>query len=256
LQANGGSPVVVILQAGDLNTGSFDRYTDLIPIAKHHSAWVHIDGAFGLWVATSSRYRHLLEGCEMADSWATDGHKWLNVPYDCGYAFVARPQAHRDAMSHRAPYLVYDLTARDQIDWNPEWSRRGRGFATYAAIRQMGREGIADLVDRCCHHAQALVESLRKLPGVEILWEPVINQGLVRFRDPSLNADEDANDRYTDRMIQRLVAHGGAFFMGTEWRGRRAMRISVLNWQTQERDVAKAAEAVKACAFAEREEIE
>ena len=137
LQREGGN-VILILQAGDLNTGSFDRYSELIPIARRHGAWVHIDGAFGLWAAASPKYRHLLEGFEMADSWATDGHKWLHVPYDCSYAFVARPEAHRAAMSHRAPYLVHDAEARDQIDWNPEWSRRARGFATDAASREMG----------------------------------------------------------------------------------------------------------------------
>ena len=127
---------IVLLQAGDLNTGSFDDYRAVIPIAKRHGAWVHADGAFGLWAGASPRYRHLLNGIEEADSWATDGHKWLNVPYDSGYAFVARPQAHGASMSHRAPYLVHDQDARDQMDWNPEWSRRARGFATYAAIRR------------------------------------------------------------------------------------------------------------------------
>jgi glutamate/tyrosine decarboxylase-like PLP-dependent enzyme len=173
------------------------------------------------------------------------GHKWLNVPYDCGYAFVANPQAHRDAMSHRAPYLVHDADARDQIDWNPEWSRRGRGFATYAALRELGSGGVEDLVDRRCGHAQALVAGLAKLPGVELLWQPVINQGLVRFLDPGPEADDRAHDRYTDLMIGRLVSSGEAFFAGTNWRGRRAMRVSVLNWRTQDSDVKRAVKAVR-----------
>jgi glutamate/tyrosine decarboxylase-like PLP-dependent enzyme len=245
LEAWNESPVIVILQAGDLNTGSFDRYRELIPIAKRHGAWVHIDGAFGLWAAASSEHRHLLEGFEQADSWATDGHKWLNVPYDCGYAFVADANAHRAAMSHRAPYLVHDEDARDQIDWNPEWSRRGRGFSTYAALRQMGQQGIEDLVNRCCRHARQLVEGIGELEGVEVLWKPRINQGLVRFLDPEYPADEGANDRHTESIVERLLASGEAFFMAATWRGKRAMRVSVLNWQTNDADVATAVNAIR-----------
>ena len=241
------APVIVILQAGDLNTGSFDPYAELIPLARHHGAWTHIDGAFGLWAAASERYRHLLDGHAAADSWATDGHKWLNVPYDCGYAFVARPEAHRAAMSHRAPYLVHDNDARDEMDWNPEWSRRARGFPSYAALRQLGRGGVAQLVDRCCRHARTLVEGLGKLPGVEVLWSPVINQGLVRFRDASPGATEEDHDRATDRMVEKINAHGGAFFMGTTWRGHRAMRVSVMNWQTEQRHLETAIQAVSDC---------
>ena len=238
---------IVVLQAGDLNTGSFDRFEELIPIAKQHGAWVHIDGAFGLWAAASPKYSHLLKGFGGADSWATDGHKWLNVPYDCGYAFVARPAAHFAAMSHRASYLVHDEEARDQIDWNPEWSRRGRGLATYAAIRQLGKAGVADLIERCCKHAQTIVDGLAQLNGVQVLWRPTLNQGLVRFLNPSSGATEEDHDRYTATMIHRILSHGHAFFMGTTWRGRRAMRISVLNWQTEAVDAEKAVRAVAAC---------
>jgi glutamate/tyrosine decarboxylase-like PLP-dependent enzyme len=247
LRETGNRPAIVVLQAGDLNTGSFDPVESLIPIAKQYSAWTHIDGAFGLWAAASPTFRHLMKGAEAADSWSTDGHKWLNVPYDCGYAFVARPVAHRAAMSHRAPYLVHDSDARDQIDSNPEWSRRARGFATYAALRQLGKQGIADLIDRCCGHARAIVEGLALLPGVEVLWRPVINQGLVRFLDPRPGAAEPDHDRYTDRLIQRIASRGEVFFMGTTWRGRRAMRISVLNWQTAASDVERAVRAVAEC---------
>jgi glutamate/tyrosine decarboxylase-like PLP-dependent enzyme len=252
LQAAAGSPLIVILQAGDLNTGSFDRFRELIPIAKRYSAWVHIDGAFGLWISAGPRYRHLLDGFEDADSWATDGHKWLNVPYDCGYAIVARPAAHRGAMSHRAPYLVHHAEARDPIDWTPEWSRRGRGFATYAALRQLGRQGVAALVDRCCEGARVLVEGLGRLPGVEILWRPVINQGLVRFLDPDAAASEQDHDRYTGHIIQRILDHGGAFFAGTTWRGRRAMRVSVMNWRTEPRHIESAIQTVEECLAADR----
>ena len=154
LEAGGEGPSIVLLLAGELSTGTYDSFETLIPIARRHNAWVHVDGAFGLWAAASPRHRHLLRGVEQADSWATDGHKWLNVPQDCGYAFVADPLAHQAAMSIREPYLQYHGEARDQMDWNPEWSRRARGFPTYAALRQLGREGVAELVDRCCRHAE------------------------------------------------------------------------------------------------------
>jgi glutamate/tyrosine decarboxylase-like PLP-dependent enzyme len=238
---------IVLLQAGDLNSGSFDDYRAVIPVAKRYGAWVHVDGAFGLWAGASDCYRHFLNGVEAADSWATDGHKWLNVPYDSGYAFVARPEAHRAAMAHRAPYLVHDPDARDQMDWNPEWSRRARGFATYAAIRQMGRLGIAGMIERCCGHARDLVEGIGALAGAEILWRPRINQGLVRFLDPRAGAGDEDHDRFTDIVVRRVNESGEAFFAGTMWRGRRAMRVSVLNWQTSKGDVERAIGAVGRC---------
>ncbi len=244
LAADPACPAIVLLQAGDINTGGYDPFETLIPIAKRHGAWVHVDGAFGLWAAASPRYRHLLVGVDRADSWATDGHKWLNVPFDCGYAFIADAEAHRASMSHRAAYLVHDADARDQIDWNPEWSRRARGFPTYAALRQLGRDGVAELVERCCMHANSLVEKIGRLPGVEVLWEPVINQGLVRFLDPRVDATEQDHDRRTDQVIAGIVATGEAFFGGTAWRGRRAMRVSVCSWQTSDQDVTTAVNAV------------
>ncbi len=176
-------PTIVVLQAGDLNMGAFDDFAKLIPIAKKFGAWVHVDGAFGLWCGASAKFRHLMNGVEGADSWATDGHKWLNVPYDSGYAFVADREAHNGALSARASYLTHANDARDQIDWNPEWSRRGRGFATYAALRELGRNGVADLIERCCNYAHALVMRIGSLEGAEVVWEPQINQGMVRFLD-------------------------------------------------------------------------
>jgi glutamate/tyrosine decarboxylase-like PLP-dependent enzyme len=233
LQNEPDRPTIVLLQAGELNTGAYDAFAELIPVAKRYKAWVHVDGAFGLWAAASPRLRHLLRGAELADSWATDGHKWLNVPYDCGYAFVRDSAAHRASMSHRESYLMHDEDARDQMDWNPEWSRRARGFATYAALRELGRSGIAEIVERCCANARALVTGIGSLPGAEIQWEPTINQGLVRFLDPA-GADHDA---YTDRVIAAIVASGEGFFGGCTWRGRRAMRVSVSNWRTSQADV-------------------
>lgn len=245
LRENAGSPTVVLLQAGDLNIGAYDPFDELIPIAHEYGAWVHIDGAFGLWSAASPKYRHLLRGVEQANSWATDGHKWLNVPYDCGYAFVADSKAHRASMSHRASYLTHAEDARDQIDWNPEWSRRGRGVATYAAIRQLGKQGIAELIERTCRHAHALVTRIGALPGAEMVWEPQINQGLVRFLDPKPGATDADHDRRTDSVIAKILESGEAFFGGNTWQGKRCMRVSVCNWQTNSADVERAVGAVQ-----------
>jgi len=247
LAKHDGVPTIVLLQAGDVNTGAFDSFEALVPIAKRHRAWVHIDGAMGLWAAASARYRHLLKGAEAADSWATDGHKFLNVPYDCGYAFVRDAQAHRATMSHVASYLPPDdNSARNQLDWTPEWSRRARAFPTYAALRHLGRHGVAELVERCCKHARSLVMEIGSLPGAEVVAEPIIHQGLVRFLDPASGSSDKDHDRRTDEVIAAIVATGEAFFGGTTWRGRRAMRVSVSNWQTSEEDVRRVVRAVQA----------
>jgi len=234
------SPTIVIVQAGDICTGAFDDFATLIPLARKHGAWVHVDGAFGLWAAASSKRRDLVRGVELADSWTMDGHKWLNVPFDSGYAFIADARAHRDSMSHRAVYLTHDDEARDQIDWNPEWSRRARGFATYAALRQLGRRGIADLIERCCEHTKTMVTRVGELPGVEILSPPILNQALVRFVDSGADASEQDHDRRTDEVIAAVAATGEALFTGTTWHGRRAMRVSLCNWRTSEDDVERA----------------
>lgn len=239
-EANPEQPTIVLLQTGDLNIGAFDPFAELIPIARKYDAWVHVDGAFGLWAAASQSYRHFLRGVELADSWTKDGHKWLNTPFDCGYAFVADPEAHRGAFSHRTNYTMFVGDARDQIDWNPEWSRRGRGVPTYAALRQLGRSGVAELIERTCAHARALVTGIGGLPGAEVVREPTINQGLVRFLDSRPGTTEQDHDRRTDEAISRIVATGEAFFGGTTWRGKRCMRISVCNWQTNEHDVERA----------------
>ena len=180
-----GEPAIVLLQAGDVNTGGFDDFETLVPIARKYGAWTHVDGAFGMWAAASPRFERLVRGMEAAHSWATDGHKWLNVPYDCGYAFVAEPDAHRASMSYHASYLIQQDVARDPLDWNPEFSRRARGFASYAALRELGRTGVRELVERCCDCAAQLVAGLGELEGVEVLSNPIINQGLVAFTDPS-----------------------------------------------------------------------
>ena len=239
-----GALTIVLLQAGDLNIGAYDCFADLIPLAHSYQAWVHVDGAFGLWANASAPHRHLLAGVEQADSWATDGHKWLNVPYDSGFAFIAHPQAHRKAMSYEASYIAHNDQVREQKDWNPDWSRRGRGVATYAALRQLGRQGVASLVQRCCDHARAIVTGIAALPGAELMWEPSINQGLVRFIDPRASATQADHDRLTDQVCDAVVAGGEAFFSNTTWRGKRCMRVSVCNWQTSAHDAQRAVAAV------------
>jgi glutamate/tyrosine decarboxylase-like PLP-dependent enzyme len=245
LQEDSHRPTIVLLQAGDINIGAYDPFAKLIPIAHEFGAWVHIDGAYGLWAAASPMYRHLLTGVAQADSWATDGHKWLNVPYDCGYAFVADSKAHQASMSHRASYLTHDKEARDQLDWTPEWSHRGRGVTTYATIRQLGKQGVAKLIERTCHHAHSLVKHIGALPGAELVWESQINQGLVRFLNTTADSTDADHDRRTDAVIAKIVESGEAFFSGTTWRGKRCMRVSVLNWQTNSADVERAVNAVQ-----------
>ncbi len=245
LQEHAGKPTIVLLQAGEINTGVFEPFEELIPIAHEHGAWVHIDGAFGLWAAASSKYKHLLKGVDQADSWIVDGHKWLNVPYDCGYAFVKDSRAPQAAMSHRASYLTHDAVARDQIDWTPEWSHRGRGIATYAAIRQPGKQGVAELIESTCQYAHRLVTRISALPYAELIWEPQINQGLVRFLSAKLNSTDADHDLRTDSVIANVLESGEAFFSGTTWQGKRCMRVSVCNWKTNDLDVEGAINAVQ-----------
>ena len=240
LRQSADAPTIVSLQAGDLNTGVFDPFAQACRIAHDHNAWVHVDGAFGLWVATSRKYRHLLDGAEQANSWATDGHKWLNLPFDCGLVFVADPTAHRASFAQNTSYSVPTEELRNQKDWNPEWSRRARGFTAYAAIRALGRSGIAEIVDRCCACADRLVTGIGGLAGAEIVARPIINQGLVRF----LAGDGD-HDRRTDDVIRRIQAKGVAWFGGVTWRGMRVMRISVCNWMTSERSVDETVASVR-----------
>jgi len=245
LAADRDLPAIVILQAGELCTGAYDPFELLIPLAHRYGAWVHVDGAFGLWAAASPRYQHLLAGMAEADSWATDAHKWLNTPFDSGIVLVAHPEAHRAAITYSASYLAREGGARDPIDWTPEWSRRSRGFAAYAAMRQLGRGGIARVVEQCCDVARRLVLGIGGLPGAEVVWTPLINQGLVRFLDPRPGATEEDHDRRTDDVIARIQASGEAYFGGATWRGRRVMRVSSCNFQTTDRDVERTIEAAR-----------
>jgi aromatic-L-amino-acid decarboxylase len=239
-------PTIVVLNAADLNIGACDPFVELIAIAHAADAWVHIDGAIGLWVKASPTRRRLVEGVEGADSWATDAHKWLNTPKDCGLAFVRDAAAHRAAMAVSASYIAADGDARDQLDWTPDFSRRARGFAVYAALRELGRRGVGQLIDRCCEHAAALARGIAALPGAELVSAPTLNQGLVRFLDGRPGAGEADHDRATDAVIAAINDGGEAFFSGTTWRGRRAMRISVCNWRTDSADVSRSVSAIEA----------
>jgi glutamate/tyrosine decarboxylase-like PLP-dependent enzyme len=224
-------PAIVCAQVGEVHTGASDPVPEIAALCREAGAWLHIDGAFGLWANASPALRHLVEGVEQADSWATDAHKWLNVPYDCGLAFVADRGAHRSAMGATAEYLVVadPEAARDQMDWTPEFSRRARGFTVYAALRSLGRSGVTELVERCCRHARTIATGLERLPGCEILNEVVLNQVLLRFAD----------DRSTTDVLEAVQRSGEAWMSGTTWDGRAAIRISVSNWRTTDEDVAR-----------------
>jgi glutamate/tyrosine decarboxylase-like PLP-dependent enzyme len=236
----GDGPAIVCAQLGNVNTGAVDPVAEVCRIAHRHGAWVHVDGAFGLWAAASPALRHLVAGVEGADSWATDAHKMLNVPYDSGLVFCAHPRAHRAAMGTRAGYLVHGTGAeRDALDYHPEHSRRARGIAVYAAIRALGRAGVAELVERCCGHARRFAERLAAADGAEVLNQVVLNQVLVRF----LAADGD-HDAHTRRVVERVQQDGTCWMSGTTWQGRAAMRISVSNWSTDEADVDRAVAAI------------
>jgi glutamate/tyrosine decarboxylase-like PLP-dependent enzyme len=229
-------PTIVCAQAGNVNTGAFDRMYEIGPIAKKHGAWLHVDGAFGLWARASRGHRELADGIELADSWATDAHKWLNVPYDCGVAIVRHAEDHRAAMTSAAAYLIQTGGAeRDAVDWVPEFSRRARGVPVYATLRTLGRDGVEALVDRCCARARQIEEILNGQEGVQILNDVVLNQVLVRF------GDDDATTR---AVVSGVQDDGTCWLSGTTWHGKAAMRISVSNWATSEEDVVKSAAAV------------
>jgi glutamate/tyrosine decarboxylase-like PLP-dependent enzyme len=239
-----GDPAIVVLQAGELNAAAFDPFEELAPAARAAGAWVHVDGAFGLWARVSPAHAHQVRGVELADSWTTDAHKVLNVPYDSGLAFVRDAAAHRASMALSTSYLPAGA-GRDELDWNPEFSRRARAFPIYAALRELGREGLAALVERLCRHAQALAARLGELPGAERVATQGFNQALVRFLAPGPAATDGDHDRRTDAVIAAINASGEALFGGVTWRGRRAMRVSVCNWRTSEADLDRAVAAAR-----------
>ncbi len=226
-------PAIVCLQAGDVNSGAFDPISEICARAHRMGAWVHIDGAFGLWAAASPEYSHLTQGVGAADSWATDAHKWLNVPYDSGLAFVRDGEALRAAMAVTAEYLPTPGAERNPSDYTPELSRRGRGVEVWAALRSLGRSGVADLVERNCRHARRFAEGLRAA-GYQVLNDVVLNQVLVSFGDPET----------TQRVIAGIQQDGTCWCGGTLWQGHTAMRISVSGWATTQEDVERSLEAM------------
>jgi glutamate/tyrosine decarboxylase-like PLP-dependent enzyme len=237
-------PTIVCAQAGNVNTGAFDPLAAICAAAREREAWVHVDGAFGLWAAASPALRHLVKGVELADSWATDAHKWLNVPYDSGLAFVAHPDAHRAAFAKVASYFVTgQAQERDPDAFTAEASRRARGFPVWAALRSLGRSGVAELVERSCGQARRFAEALGAAGGVEVLNQVVLNQVLVRFPDPGGD-----HDRRTREVVRRVQADGTLWLGGTTWHGMGAMRISVSNWSTSDADVDRSVAAILAAA--------
>jgi glutamate/tyrosine decarboxylase-like PLP-dependent enzyme len=232
LRASDG-PSIVCAQAGHVATGAFDPFPEIVAAAHAHGAWLHVDGAFGLWAAAAPTRRHLLDGAERADSWTTDGHKWLNVPYDCGIVICAHSDAHRAAMSQFASYLIRGSgEERNGMDWVPEASRRARAIPVYATLRALGRRGLEDLIERCCTLATRMASHLRHEPGIEILNDVVLNQVLVRC------------GRETAAVIARVQAEGVCWLGGASWEGRDAMRISVSSWRTTDEDIDRSAESI------------
>ena len=234
----GNGPAIVCAQAGEVNTGCFDPFPALTEICRGHDAWLHVDGAVGLWAAASREFDSLTEGLERADSWSTDAHKWLNVPYDCGFIAVADPDHLRGAMGISAPYLTAAPDARDSYQYVPESSRRARGFILYAALRSLGRKGVADLVERCSFLARLMAAELEQDPALEVINEVVINQALIA-------AVGDESGELTADAVQRIQQDGTCWLAATRWRGRPAIRISVCNWRTSEDDICRSAAAIR-----------
>ena len=239
-------PAIVCAQVGNVNTGARDPVREIIRIAHAAGAWAHVDGAFGLWAAASPQHRHLTDGAGDADSWATDAHKWLNVPQDSGIAIVRDSNAHRAAMTTDAAYMVKSAGAeRDPVDWVPEFSRRARSLAVYAALRALGRRGVAQLVQNCCDRARRMAALLGADARVEILNDVDLNQVLVRF-----HAHGDSGD-LTRAVIARVQQDGTCWLGGTTWRDTSAMRLSFVNWSTTDADVVQSAAAILRCLDAE-----
>jgi glutamate/tyrosine decarboxylase-like PLP-dependent enzyme len=234
-------PVIFCTQAGNVNTGAFDPIAAVCEHAAKLDAWVHVDGAFGLWAAASDEFRHLCAGMENADSWATDAHKWLNVPYDCGIAFVRDPQTLRAVMAIEADYLITEHDIRNPSDFTPELSRRARGIEVWAALRTLGKSGLADLINRCCHHATRFAEELNNA-GFDIINDVVLNQVLVSFGSPER----------TLKIVEAIQEEGTCWCGVTVWQGKTAMRISVSNWSTTEADVDRSLLAIVAIAKRDR----
>ncbi len=234
LESQAQEPAIVVLQAGNVHSGACDPFSDAIAAAHEHGAWVHVDGAFGLWAAASPLYRHLVAGCEGADSWATDAHKTLNVPYDAGLVIVRDPADLRAAMGMHGVYLIHDELG-EPADKVPELSRRGRAFPVWAVLRSLGRSGVTELVDRLCRHARTFGAGLAEIPGVAVVNDVVFTQVCATF----------GSDERTEEVVRRLLADGTVWMTGSTWHEQSVLRISVSNWSTTDADVERSLEAVR-----------
>jgi glutamate/tyrosine decarboxylase-like PLP-dependent enzyme len=230
----GDNPLIVCLQAGNVHSGAFDAISDAVDLAHRYGAWVHVDGAFGLWAAASAQYRQLVAGVEQADSWATDAHKTLNVPYDSGIAIVANAEAMYAAMGAHAAYLIQDERP-DPFSTVPEFSRRARGFTVWAALRSLGRNGVAEMVERFCAHARRFAAGLAEMEGVRVVNDVVFTQVCVSF----------GSDDVTREVASRLLKDGTAWMTPSTWHGQAVLRISVSNWRTTDEDVDRSLAAVR-----------
>jgi glutamate/tyrosine decarboxylase-like PLP-dependent enzyme len=230
----GNNPLILCLQAGNVHSGAFDPFRDAVDLAHRQRAWVHVDGAFGLWATASSEYRHLVAGVEQADSWATDAHKTLNVPYDNGIAIVANAEAMYSALGAHAAYLIQDERP-DPFSTVPEFSRRARGFTVWAALRSLGRRGVAEMVERFCARARRFAAGLSEMDGVRVLNDVVFTQVCASF----------GPDEVTREVVARLLKDGTAWMTPSTWRGQAVLRISVSNWRTTEEDVDRTLAAVR-----------
>jgi glutamate/tyrosine decarboxylase-like PLP-dependent enzyme len=244
LDLAGGRPLIVCAQLGNVNGGGCDSLVELdehvARAREHRPVWLHVDGAFGLWARVAPARRALVDGAERADSWATDAHKWLNTPYDCGIALLRDANAHRRAFAGGASYLPGDAIVPNPFDRTPELSRRARGFALWAALRELGRSGVSDLVERSCSLAKLFATQLSAIEGVEVMNDVTLNQLVIRFRDPS-GRDHDAHTR---AVVAGVIAEGVCFPSVTTWRDIAAMRVSISNWSTDEDDVRRSVAAI------------
>jgi glutamate/tyrosine decarboxylase-like PLP-dependent enzyme len=240
----GTGPCIICAQSGNVNTGAFDPLGQIAPLARERGAWLHVDGAFGLWAAVSPALQPLVGGIALADSIATDAHKWLNVPYDSGIALTAHPESHRRALTLAAHYIQETQSERDPHEFTPEESRRARAVPIYAALRTLGRSGLRDLVERCCALAHRMAAILEKHPQIRILNDVVLNQVLVQFVPPA-DGDSDGS-QFTQSIIAKVQDEGTCWLGATTWQGQVAMRISISNWSTREDDIDRSAAAILA----------
>lgn len=241
------APALVCVQAGEINTGAFDPIREIAAITRPRGDWLHVDGAFGLWAAATPQLAHLTDGIALADSWATDAHKMLNVPYDCGVVLCAHPEAHRHAMTTQAPYTTVGPSTvadhqRHGMDFVPEMARRARGVPVYAALRALGRTGVAEMVDRCHELARQMATELSREPGIRIVNEVVFNQVLVDCAPPGV--DQVAGEHFVRQVITAIRAEGTCWVGGTRWRGHPMLRLSIANRSTTSEDVSRSATAI------------